>query len=180
MLSYFWPTPDMNIFVAVSIMLALAPISMMVFAIIRGFEDTILCMECQQCVAGCPVKRALGEEYYGPKNLMTLARANHKIKSAEGRIFSCTSCVRCTETCPRALYVKHTMDKYRGVLFKENLGVMDGHKKLVENVRKYRNVLDPDRKKPPLDSVVEKVKEQVSKQEMALGLVEIPVVEEAK
>ena len=46
-----------NVFTAISMTLAFIPLLIMLYATLRGMEDSNLCMDCQQCVAVCPVMK---------------------------------------------------------------------------------------------------------------------------
>ena len=145
------PLDSLNVYTAVSFIVAFVPIIIMLYAAKRGFDSSVLCMDCQQCVALCPVRSALKEEYLGPKNIEVLSRVGHNEKAEEGRLFSCTSCMACVNACPRGLNVKHDMDHFRSILASVNLGQMAAHKHLIKMVDKYNNTLDEiPLKKPPI------------------------------
>ncbi len=131
-----------NLFVAVAMVLAAVPLLIMLYATARGFEGTVLCMNCQQCVAVCPVRAAAPERYMGPIGIEVTARAGNKPKAEEGGLFSCTSCMSCVDACPRGLNVKHHMDKFRFHLAKTDMGQMDAHKHIVNMAVTYGNTLD--------------------------------------
>ena len=138
MLSIFDPG---NFYTAISLIVACVPLFIMLYAVSRGFDGTILCMDCQQCVAVCPVRR-VKKDYFGPRGIMIAARAGNMPKALDGNIFSCTSCMACVNACPRGLNVKHDMDHYRSILASVNLGQMAAHKHLIKMVDKYNNTLD--------------------------------------
>jgi Fe-S oxidoreductase len=102
-----------NLFSAIAMVLAAVPFLIMLYASIRGHEGTVLCMQCQQCVAVCPVRAAQPDRYMGPLGIELTARSGTKERAEEGGLFSCTSCMSCVEACPRGLNVKHDMDKFR-------------------------------------------------------------------
>lgn len=135
---------EWNLFAAVAIILASVPFLIMLYASVRGHEGTVLCMQCQQCVAVCPVRAAQPDKYMGPLGIEVTSRSGTKAKAEEGGLFSCTSCMSCVEACPRGLNVKHDMDKFRSSLAKSGMGQMDAHKHLVKMADTYGNVLDQE------------------------------------
>ena len=136
------PLDSFTVYSAISFIVAFVPIIIMLYAAKRGFDSSVLCMDCQQCVANCPVRSALKDLYLGPKEIEVLARVGHNEKAAEGRLFSCTSCMACVNACPRGLNVKHDMDHFRSILASVNLGQMAAHKHLIKMVENYNNTLD--------------------------------------
>jgi heterodisulfide reductase subunit C len=136
------PLNDLNVHAAVVLIVAFVPILIMIWAAKRGFDSSILCMDCQQCVAVCPVRSVLKDNYMGPKDIEVLSRVGHNERAAEGRLYSCTSCMACVRACPRGLNVKHDMDHFRSILASVSLGQMAAHKHLVKMVDRYSNTLD--------------------------------------
>jgi heterodisulfide reductase subunit C len=133
-----------NLFSAIAMVLAAVPFLIMLYASIRGHEGTVLCMQCQQCVAVCPVRAAQPDRYMGPLGIELTARSGTKERAEEGGLFSCTSCMSCVEACPRGLNVKHDMDKFRASLAKEGMGQMGPHKHIINMAEKYGNVFDKE------------------------------------
>ena len=133
---------SINVYAAVSFIVAFVPIIIMLWASKRGFDSSVLCMDCQQCVAVCPVRSVLKDAYTGPKGIEQLARVGHNEKAAEMMLFSCTSCMACVNACPRGLNVKHDMDHFRSILASVSLGQMAAHKHLIHMVENYNNTLD--------------------------------------
>ena len=131
-----------NLFAAVAMILASVPFLIMLYASIRGYEGTVLCMQCQQCVAVCPVRAAQPDKYMGPLGIEVTSRSGTKARAEEGGLFSCTSCMSCVEACPRGLNVKHHMDKFRASLAKKGMGQMDAHKHIINMASNYGNVFD--------------------------------------
>lgn len=135
---------EWNLFAAVAMILASVPFLIMLYASIRGYEGTVLCMQCQQCVAVCPVRAAQPGRYMGPLGIEVTSRSGTKKRAEEGGLFSCTSCMSCVEACPRGLNVKHDMDKFRSSLAKKGMGQMEAHKQLADMAATYGNVLDKE------------------------------------
>ncbi len=147
-----------NFFTAIGLILACVPLFIMLYAVSRGFEGTILCMDCQQCVAVCPTRQSAKEEYLGPRGIEIMCRAGNASRAEEGKIFSCTSCMSCVAACPRGLNVKHDMDLMRWALAKNGQGQMGAHKHIVNMASKYGNVYDEKPKwKPEINTQKEGV-----------------------
>ncbi len=147
-----------TLFSAVTMALALVPLLIMLYAYFRGFEGTILCMDCQQCVAVCPTRRAIGYEYMGPRGIELSARSGNLRMAAEGRLFACTSCMKCVEACPRGLNVKHDRDRLASVLAEHGMGQLPAHKYIINMAATYGNVYDKDKKPlPDIHSQKEKI-----------------------
>lgn len=140
---------SINVYAAVSFIVAFVPIIIMLWASKRGFDSSVLCMDCQQCVADCPVRSVLKDAYMGPKGIQVYARVGHNEKAAELMLFSCTSCMACVNACPRGLNVKHDMDHFRSILASVNLGQMAAHKHLIHMVENFNNTLDEAPLKKP-------------------------------
>jgi heterodisulfide reductase subunit C len=149
-----------NLYSAIGLIVSFVPILIMLYALARGFEGSVLCMDCQQCVAVCPTRKSQKEEYLGPRGIEIAARAGNIRMANDGKIFSCTSCMSCVAACPRGLNVKHDMDRMRFVLAKKGLGQMGPHKHIIEMATKYGNVYE---EKPRWKPEVTTQKEQLSK-----------------
>ena len=176
----------LNLHTALVIFLACVPLLIMLYATVRGFETSSLCMDCQQCVAVCPVREVVTGEFLGPRGIEIAARSGNRRMASEGKIFSCSSCMSCVTACPRGLNVKHDMDHLRAVLVKESglehesvlekdgsiikekfklfpkagTGQMFPHKVIVEKATRFGNVYDV---KPKWKPEVKTQKEGVSK-----------------
>jgi heterodisulfide reductase subunit C len=149
-----------NLYSAISMIVAFVPLLIMLYALARGFEGTVLCMDCQQCVAVCPTRKSQKEEYLGPRGIEISCRAGNLDKALEGKIFSCTSCMACVAACPRGLNVKHDMDRMRWYLAEDQQGQMDAHKHIISMATKYGNVYE---EKPRWKPEIMEQKEQLSK-----------------
>jgi heterodisulfide reductase subunit C len=120
----------------------------MLYSLYRGMEDSNLCMDCQQCVAVCPVRRAK-KDYFGPRGIMIAARAGNMPMALDGNIFSCTSCMACVESCPRGLNVKHVMDRCRYLLAQDDKGQYPAHKHIINMAKSHGNVYEEKPKFKP-------------------------------
>jgi heterodisulfide reductase subunit C len=150
----------LNLYAAIGLIVSFVPLLIMLYALARGFEGSVLCMDCQQCVAVCPTRKSQKEEYLGPRGIEISCRAGNRRMATEGKIFSCTSCMACVASCPRGLNVKHDMDRMRWYLAKEGLGQMDAHKHIINMATKYGNVYE---EKPRWKPEITTQKEQLSK-----------------
>ncbi len=157
MFSFFSPG---NLYSTISMIVAFVPLLIMLYALARGLEGSMLCMDCQQCVAVCPTRKSQKEEYLGPRGIEIACRAGNVRMATEGKIFSCTSCMSCVVACPRGLNVKHDMDKFRAYLAKQNLGQTDAHKHIIDMAAKYGNVYE---EKPRWKPEIKTQKEQLTK-----------------
>ena len=92
----------------IAALLTLTPILMLVYMLLRNHGLAILCMECQQCRAVCPVL-AVNEEYIGPKEVMVAAKSGKYDTVLKKHLELCTSCAACMERCPRGLDVDETV-----------------------------------------------------------------------
>ena len=88
----------------VAALLIMIPFAMLMYMLLRNKGEAILCMECQQCRAVCPVLQNTGE-YVGPKDIMVAAKSGKYSKALERNIQLCSACAACMERCPRKLEV---------------------------------------------------------------------------
>lgn len=85
-------------------MLIVIPFAMLMYMLLRNKGEAILCMECQQCRAVCPVLQNT-DEYAGPIDIMVAAKSGNYSKALEKNIQLCSACAACMERCPRKLEV---------------------------------------------------------------------------
>ncbi len=88
----------------VAALLIIIPFAMLVYMLLRDKGEAILCMECQQCRAVCPVLQNT-DEYAGPKDIMVAAKSGKYSIALERNIQLCATCAACMERCPRKLEV---------------------------------------------------------------------------
>lgn len=158
------------LFGAISMLLAFVPLYIMASASARGFEDSFLCMDCQQCMAPCPVREVLGADYMGPTGIMKFARAGNWAQAERGRLFSCTSCMNCVPACPRGLNVEHQMDRSRWFLARQGIGQMPAHKKLASMIGTYGNPYSDVKRAPPVEAQAEDIRKHVMGYGQRLGV----------
>ncbi|MFH1402687.1 MAG: (Fe-S)-binding protein [Candidatus Altiarchaeota archaeon] len=84
--------------------LTMVPLAMILYIVLRNKSNAVLCMECQQCRAVCPVVGIEGG-YIGPKDVMVAVKSGRYDDAIKGRIELCTGCAACVERCPRHLGV---------------------------------------------------------------------------
>jgi len=82
--------------------LILTPLAMILYMVLRDKGTAVLCMECQQCRAVCPVIQS-HESYAGPKDIMVAAKSGKYDIALKGNAELCASCAACMERCPRKL-----------------------------------------------------------------------------
>jgi L-lactate utilization protein LutB len=88
----------------IAALLIIIPFAMLTYMLLRNKGEAILCMECQQCRAVCPVLQNT-EEYAGPKDIMVAAKSGKYSQALEKNIQLCSACAACMERCPRKLEV---------------------------------------------------------------------------
>lgn len=88
----------------IAALLIIIPFVMLMYMLLRNKGEAILCMECQQCRAVCPVLQNT-DEYAGPIDIMVAAKSGDYSKALEKNIQLCSACAACMERCPRKLEV---------------------------------------------------------------------------
>ncbi|MDY6958414.1 MAG: 4Fe-4S dicluster domain-containing protein [Halobacteriota archaeon] len=161
---------SLALFSSISAILALGPLFILLFGSARGYGETVLCMDCQQCVAVCPVREAKGTDYMGPHGIMKTARVDHRQRAADEHLYSCTSCMSCSVACPRGLNVEHMMIGFRKSLAESGLGQLTGHKRIIERVGKYGNPYSEDMSVPTVESQADDIRKHVKGYGKRIGL----------
>ncbi|MDD5205221.1 MAG: DUF4430 domain-containing protein [Desulfobacterales bacterium] len=82
---------------------------MIVYLIVRGRGQVILCTECQQCRSACP----LLNKGCNPAKLMLAAKTGHEELFASAGGDLCVGCGRCEKACPRGLAPYLEVQKWR-------------------------------------------------------------------
>jgi len=114
-------------------MLILTPLAIFIYMLIRNQGEAILCMECQQCRAVCPVL-AVDGEYLGPKDIMVAAKSGKYSDALRKKMELCANCATCMERCPRKLEI----DEVNREIFAEEMkNVM--HRDTIDYARKIPN-----------------------------------------
>ncbi|MBD3387997.1 MAG: 4Fe-4S dicluster domain-containing protein [Candidatus Altiarchaeales archaeon] len=92
--------------------LTLVPLGMIAYIALRNQSNAVLCMECQQCRAVCPIVAVEGD-YIGPKDIMVAVKSGRYDDAVKGHVELCSGCGACVERCPRKLGVDELcMDIY--------------------------------------------------------------------
>ena len=94
----------MSITTGITTILILTPLAILIYMLIRNQGEAILCMECQQCRAVCPVLSVDGS-YIGPKDIMVAAKSGKYDDALRKKMKLCADCATCMERCPRKLEV---------------------------------------------------------------------------
>ncbi len=92
---------------------AILPIVFVVFMIlyllVRGSSQVILCTECQQCKAVCPCL----SKGCDPFNIMLAVKSGIHEIYLEGSAALCIACGKCQEACPRGLAPYQELERWR-------------------------------------------------------------------
>ena len=92
---------------------AILPIVFVVFMVLyllfRGSSQVILCTECQQCKAVCP----LLPKGCNPVDIMLVAKSGINGSYLEDRAALCIACGKCEEACPRGLAPHRELERWR-------------------------------------------------------------------
>lgn len=85
-----------------------------VWRIVRfGGAQVLLCMECGQCRAACPVTRKLGPEFSGPTGVMATVKTGASADMVT-MLALCTGCGLCARACPRGLSPLREIRRFGG------------------------------------------------------------------
>lgn len=84
---------------------------MMVYLLCQKKAQVILCTECQQCKAACP----LLSKGCNPMSIMLAAKSGGNQEVMEQCANLCVGCGKCQEACPRGLAPFLELEKWRTV-----------------------------------------------------------------
>lgn len=123
-------------------------------------EEMNRCCRCGFCRAYCPVFEYKGRESWNTRGRIYLLNAlkDGKISSSPellDRIYSCTLCKSCDETCPPLVKGSEIVKAVRTSLAKTGVGPLEGHKEMAKAISASGSVLG---KKISLIDVVPSVK----------------------
>jgi fumarate reductase (CoM/CoB) subunit B len=111
------------------------------------------CIECYSCLSACPVIN-LSTEFIGPYFMRYLSKFDfdprdkddRTSESIENGLYSCTSCSKCGEVCPKNINsFSDAIEKLRALAYEKDLGPLDPHK----NMKKI--ITDTGRSVKPVD-----------------------------
>lgn len=78
-----------------------------------GGGQVLLCMECGQCRAACPVAWKLGPEFSGPTGVMVTVKTGVSADMVS-MLALCTGCGLCARACPRGLSPLREIRRFGG------------------------------------------------------------------
>ena len=133
------------------------PTILILSAIVREVSRTLLCTDCRQCTAVCPVVTIAREldnkegdgraTFIGPAEVMRSLRAGDDKRILEGGLHICSTCRNCVERCPRGLDAEAMVLTGRSIRFGSE-GATEGQVKLLERLDKARNILGETKGRP--------------------------------
>ncbi|SDT84262.1 4Fe-4S dicluster domain-containing protein [Desulfobacula phenolica] len=94
-------------------------ICLILFQIIKKTPQVILCTECRQCMAVCP----LLSRGCNPMEIMLGAKINMLDKTMKNGGYLCVNCKKCRQACPRGLapFEEAQMWKLRSSWYKQSI-----------------------------------------------------------
>jgi|GEM_PF-1870713 len=99
-------------FIAFYTACVLLPIGLLIFLVIELFlhksPQVIMCTECQQCEAVCP----LSSQGCHPVQIMQAAKSGLHYEGLDESAVSCIRCKKCQQACPRGLAPYLELDKW--------------------------------------------------------------------
>jgi succinate dehydrogenase/fumarate reductase-like Fe-S protein len=104
-----------NLFTSIGLLIPCLPLLLVIIIIYRKSGQTVLCMECQQCIVKCPVLKK-DPTFIGPMRFMALSKqkiAKTKINFINHQLDKCIRCLNCKKTCPRGLYPAEEIEKIK-------------------------------------------------------------------
>ncbi|MDH5704355.1 MAG: (Fe-S)-binding protein, partial [Aigarchaeota archaeon] len=109
-------------------------------------EEMIKCSRCGLCRAHCPVFEYKGRESWNARGRIFLIKAllDGKLSVSEellDRIYSCSLCKSCDETCPSSAKVSDIIKDVRTSLAKTDIGPLEGHREMARAILTSGNIL---------------------------------------
>jgi len=86
------------------------------YLIFKKNHQVILCTECQQCKAACP----LLSKGCNPVDIMLAAKSGQYREAMEKGTRLCVSCGKCQEVCPRGLAPYREVEKWKSLEAKKS------------------------------------------------------------
>lgn len=110
------------------------------------------CIECFSCLSACPVLDIEGaDDFAGPFFMRYLSKfaldprdtGTKTEKSVEEGIYSCTSCGKCGEVCPKNINTfGDAIEKLRALAYRDELGPLKAHKAVKALIEKTGRSVD--------------------------------------
>jgi glycolate oxidase len=113
-------------------------------------DEILICVQCGFCRAGCPTFGETNLESDNARGRVLLAysilsgKLEPSIELAD-RIYKCTTCMNCTQTCPSGLHVVEIMEKLRERLVAQGV-TNPAHDKIRKNIKEHHNPFGEDTK----------------------------------
>ncbi len=109
-------------------------------------EEIIKCCRCGFCRSYCPTFEYKGRESWGTRGRIFLIKALRDGKLSISpelldRIYSCTLCKSCDETCPPLVKGSEIVRDLRTSLAEAGIGPLDGHREMAKAILTSGNVL---------------------------------------
>ncbi|MDR2873911.1 MAG: succinate dehydrogenase/fumarate reductase iron-sulfur subunit [Methanobrevibacter sp.] len=109
------------------------------------------CIECYSCLSSCPVIKQ-STEFAGPYFMRYLSKFDFDPRDKEDRtresvengLYSCTSCGKCSEVCPKNINsFSDAIEKLRVLAYEKDLGPLDVHKNIKKIIAKTGRSVEP-------------------------------------
>jgi glycolate oxidase len=113
-------------------------------------DEILICVQCGFCRAGCPTFSETNLESYNARGRVLLAysilsgKLEPSVELAD-RIYKCTTCMNCTQSCPSGLHVVEIMEKLRQRLVEQGI-TNPAHDKIRKNIKEHHNPFGEDTK----------------------------------
>jgi len=141
-----------------------------------------LCNECHICLDVCPTYKISGDNLLSPAERLKTAVLIFEGKEIDSRqiesIYNCTKCMLCESICPEEINITKVVHKSREKLVQNDLGPLEGHKKVINGLLKKGNSVNGDPEKR-LDWLPEDFPQNQSETLLYLGCIPSYITKEA-
>ena len=109
------------------------------------------CIECYSCLSACPVIQE-SDEFAGPYFMRYISKFDFDPRDTGNRteesiiegLYSCTSCGKCGEVCPKEINsFGDAIEKLRALAYNKNLGPLKAHKEVKETILATGRSIEP-------------------------------------